>query len=247
MGNLGRMVAALSVTLMMACSGGDEVDAGMDSATDTGRRDTGAGDTGSPDTSTPMDTGMRDASPDDTGAGDAGDPGDAGGATDGGGAGDGGDAGSTCGAGATPTLITGDGTVATTSVFGGTTYPGGLAVDGMLDTSWFSIGSADVTPTFTWTVPADACIRTIEFINNVLHTDPSFRTDFGFNTVTIEIRDTPGGAVVWTDTQSLAGRPDPDITVTPGGVTGREIALIFAMHDDVRCGGFSELNVTGLE
>jgi len=144
------------------------------------------------------------------------------------------------GPGTTPMLITGDGAVSTTSNFAG--FSAADAVDGDRTTSWFSIGTPDVMPTYTWTSPVDECISGIDFFNNVMHSNASFRTDFGFGTVTVNVRDVLGD-VVWTDTRSLAGRPDPDVAFSPGSVVGRSIELVFAMHDDPACGGFSELDV----
>ena len=141
-----------------------------------------------------------------------------------------------------PGLITSSGTVESTSNFTG--FSAGDAVDGDRTTSWFSAGSSDVTPTFTWTASSELCISSIDFFNNVMNTTPEYRNDFGFDTVTVEIVNA-GGAVVWTETRSLAGRPDPDIGLEPGGVRGQSIRLIFARHDDPRCGGFSEISVWG--
>jgi len=116
-------------------------------------------------------------------------------------------------------------------------------VDGDLSTSWFSAGSVggDNNPTYVWTGLQDDFIASIELISNREHQVVEFRTGYGFGGVTVQVLDA-GGNVVFEESASLDGSPDPDIRVTPN-VIGRSIRFIFTGGEAPDCGGFGELKI----
>jgi serine/threonine-protein kinase len=132
------------------------------------------------------------------------------------------------------------------AVHASTTYPGYAAadsVDGDVTTSWFSAGTrADgQDSTFTWQGQRDDLIASITLLSNADHATPEFRTGFGFGFVTVQVLDS-AGVVVFEESVSLPGTPDPHVTVNPG-VVGRAVHLIFTGHEAPDCGGFAELQV----
>ncbi|MCI0862285.1 MAG: hypothetical protein J4N82_10165, partial [Chloroflexi bacterium] len=110
-------------------------------------------------------------------------------------------------------------------------------------TAWFSTGPepGGVPTTFLWTGAQDDFIAFIEILNNAFLYNASFRTGCGFGTVTVQVLDA-GGAVVFEATEDLAGTPDPDVHLTPN-VVGRSVRLLFLGHENVDCGGFSDLEI----
>ena len=68
-----------------------------------------------------------------------------------------------------------------------------------------------------------------------------FRTGYGFEEVTIQVLDAQGN-VVFEESASLEGTPDPDVLFTPNKV-GRSIRFIFAGGEAPDCGGFGELKI----
>jgi hypothetical protein len=86
-------------------------------------------------------------------------------------------------------------------------------------------------------------IDQITVIGNAANAKPNFRTGFGFESVDIVVIDS-GGGEVFRQTVSLAGTPDPDVTVTPH-VTGFAVVLEFSGGEAPNCGGFAELAVSG--
>lgn len=129
---------------------------------------------------------------------------------------------------------------ASTSLSG---FPASLAVDEDDGTAWFSTGPepGGVPTTFLWTGAQDDFIAFIEILNNAFLYNASFRTGCGFGTVTVQVLDA-GGAVVFEATEDLAGTPDPDVHLTPN-VVGRSVRLLFLGHENVDCGGFSDLEI----
>lgn len=140
-----------------------------------------------------------------------------------------------------PVDISRTGTVAASSVFGGNQYPAGLAVDGNTATSWFSAGGGSAT--YTWDLgDASAFIDTVRIISNAGNATTAFRTNFGFEGVTVTVFD--GDEQTYFETFGLAGTPDPDVTSRPG-VVGSRIVLDFTGGESADCGGFGELIVSG--
>ncbi|MGE0822917.1 MAG: hypothetical protein AB7G75_11650 [Candidatus Binatia bacterium] len=138
--------------------------------------------------------------------------------------------------------ITAEGNVQASSTFGGNQFPAQLAVDGLQSSSWFSAGpEPQGTTTFLWTGRQDDMISSVAILSNALHENLSFRRNFGFGSVTIQVL-TSSGAVVFQQSVALPGTPDPSIIVEPG-VVGRAVRLVFSGHEDPECGGFSELQV----
>jgi serine/threonine protein kinase/Mg-chelatase subunit ChlD len=138
--------------------------------------------------------------------------------------------------------IAAEGTVEASSIYDAN-YPASLAVDGDLSTSWFSAGTikGDTNPTYVWTGQQDDFIASIELISNREHQVVDFRTGFGFESVTVQVLDAQGN-VVFEESASLEGTPDPDVTFTPNEV-GRSIRFIFSGGEAPDCGGFGELKV----
>jgi hypothetical protein len=139
------------------------------------------------------------------------------------------------------TFVTAEGAYSASSTFSAE-YPAALAVDGDRTTSWFSAGSnTEPVTVFSWIGAQDDLITSVEVFSNSQHRDPSVRTGFGFNTVTVQILDA-AGAVMYEETVALPGTPDPDVLVKPG-VVGRTVLLVFSGHEDPTCGGISELRI----
>jgi hypothetical protein len=137
--------------------------------------------------------------------------------------------------------IASEGMVDASSIYD-STFPASLAIDGDLSTSWFSAGpDADGTSTFVWTGEQDDFIGSIELISNRENQVVDFRTGYGFGEVTIQVY-TSEDNLVFEETVSLDGTPDPDIRVTPN-VVGRWIWMIFRGSEALDCGGFGELKV----
>jgi hypothetical protein len=139
-------------------------------------------------------------------------------------------------------FVTSEGTVQASSTFSAE-FPAALAVDGSRSTSWFSAGPNVDGPasTFQWTGVQDDLITSIDILSNAQHRDPSVRTGFGFDSVTVQILDA-AGVVVYEETVRLPGTPDPDVNLKLG-VVGRSVLLSFSGHEDPTCGGFSELEI----
>ena len=118
-----------------------------------------------------------------------------------------------------------------------------LAIDGDLTTSWFSAGPepGGVPTEYVWDSIIDECIANVTVTGNGSHANPSFRTGYGFGSVTILVVDADD-RIVWSEVEPLPGTPDPEIRVSPG-VVGRLVVLQFTGHEAGDCGGFSELGV----
>ncbi len=140
--------------------------------------------------------------------------------------------------------ITALGVVSATSVFSDDYFPP-LSVDGNFASSWFSSGPEDGNePTFyQWSDLESHCISHITITGNGLHSNPSFRTGFGFEHMIIRLYD-GSDAVVFEEMFDLNGTPDPTVTVEPN-VEGMRIELELFDHEANNCGGFSELQVVG--
>jgi hypothetical protein len=138
--------------------------------------------------------------------------------------------------------IAAEGTVEASSIYDAT-YPASLAIDGDLSTSWFSAGAikGDSNPTYVWTGVQDDFIASIELISNREHQVVDFRTGYGFEEVTIQVLDAQGN-LVFEESASLEGSPDPDVRFTPNKI-GRSIRFIFAGGEAPDCGGFGELKI----
>ncbi|MEM9189716.1 MAG: hypothetical protein AAGF12_11105 [Myxococcota bacterium] len=124
-------------------------------------------------------------------------------------------------------------------------YPARLSIDGSLQTSWFSAGSqAEATgrSTYIWDIAQDECIVGVSITGNERNSNSSFREDFGFEQVTVQVLDADDN-VVSSQAGNLNGTPDPPVDVAPN-VTGRAVQLEFNGHESSDCGGFSELIVT---
>jgi hypothetical protein len=138
--------------------------------------------------------------------------------------------------------ITDDGFVGASTVF--PDFPPIRAVDGDVSTSWFSTGPEDGPSAYTWTLNEERCIFGVRIVGNAMHSNPSFREDFGFGAVTVKVLDIEGG-LVFSESRDLEGTPDPDVDLDTGGVFGSRLVLEFTGHESSDCGGFSELEVTG--
>ena len=135
-----------------------------------------------------------------------------------------------------------EGVVKATSVYSATYAPSN-AIDGDRTTSWFSKGSIvdGPTTTYTWTGTKDDLITLVRVIGNGANQDPSIRSNFGFGSVIIRVRDA-NGQIDFEQTVPLPGTPDPDAVVQPG-VRGRSVELVFSGGETPDCGGFAELEV----
>jgi serine/threonine protein kinase len=136
---------------------------------------------------------------------------------------------------------TSEGTVQASSTYPG--YPATWGVDNNPGTSWFSQGSIvdGSTSTYTWTGAQDDWITSIVVISNAGNSDPSIRTGYGYDSVTVQVLDA-AGAVVYEESVSLPGTPDPDVSIQPR-VYGRSVVLLFSGHEAPDCGGFGELQI----
>ncbi|HEY3228853.1 MAG TPA: hypothetical protein VGJ87_06505 [Roseiflexaceae bacterium] len=137
--------------------------------------------------------------------------------------------------------ITSEGQVQASSTYSAE-FPAQLAIDGKRTTSWFSTGPGQGgTTTFRWTGARDDQITAVAILSNKDHTNASFRKNFGFGSVTIQVLDA-ADKVVFEEIVSLDGTPDPDVAVKPQ-VVGRSVLLVLSGHEDRTCGGFSELQI----
>lgn len=138
--------------------------------------------------------------------------------------------------------VASEGVVEASSIYD-STYPASLATDGDISTSWFSAGSlgGDNAPGYVWTGQQDDFIASVELISNQSHQVVAFRTGYGFGSVTMQLLGAQGN-IVYEETASLDGTPDPNVTFTPNAV-GRTIRFLFSGSEAVDCGGFAELRV----
>lgn len=135
-----------------------------------------------------------------------------------------------------PVDVTDLGTVEANSTYPG--FPVGLAVDGNPGTSWFSVGPSVGPAVYTWSGPRTEIVD-VSFLGNESHSNPDFRTGFGFGAVTLEVLDQ--GSVVFSADGSGNG------SQFQVGATGDQVRLTFTGHEDIECGGFAELSITGLQ
>ncbi|MGI9604366.1 MAG: discoidin domain-containing protein, partial [Acidimicrobiales bacterium] len=141
---------------------------------------------------------------------------------------------------APPSNITGSGVISASSVYSGE-FTADLAIDGDPSTSWFSADGG--TATYAWDAGGTRLIESVQIISNGSHSNPSFQTGFGFDSVTVIVED-EGGGDIWTETYDLSGTPDPDVIALPA-VEGAAVVLSFSGGEDPTCGGFAELIVVG--
>ena len=140
------------------------------------------------------------------------------------------------------TIVTGEGSVTASTTFS-STYPARSAIDGDLTTSWFSSGPETAGPSiFDWTISSNECIVAVSIHGNGRHAMTSFREDFGFGNVEVQVLDGAGG-VQASESRALPGTPDPQQDVDFDAY-GRTVRLRFTGHESDDCGGFSELVVT---
>jgi hypothetical protein len=142
------------------------------------------------------------------------------------------------------TDITATGSVISSSEFPGGDFPADLAIDGDPTTSWFSAGPRDDGVTVFGWVPAETLpvqIDSITIVSNELH--PEFPTGYGFEEVTVDVSDAEFN-IVFTETLSLSGTPDPTVVVTPN-VRASFVSLTFRGSEALDCGGFAELIIIG--
>ncbi len=137
--------------------------------------------------------------------------------------------------------IASEGSVEASSIYD-STFPASLGMDGDLSTSWFSAGpDADGTSTYVWTGVQEDFIASIVLISNRENQVVDFRTGYGFGAVTVQLYNSQD-ILVFEETVSLDGTPDPDIRVTPNAV-GQWIRFIFTGSEALDCGGFGELKI----
>ncbi|MGB8647113.1 MAG: hypothetical protein WCF84_17885 [Anaerolineae bacterium] len=137
--------------------------------------------------------------------------------------------------------ITAEGSVLASTTSPG--YPASLAIDGDPTTSWFSTGpEPGGRPTrFQWTHSRDDLITTVYIHGNSQNQTPSFRTGYGFGSVTVEVLDA-SNHLVFQQTAPGPGNAVPDVLVHPN-VVGRTVLLLLTGHESPDCGGFSEFQV----
>ena len=135
-----------------------------------------------------------------------------------------------------------EGSVSATSTFPGGQYPVSNALDGSAATSWFSAGNADGdTSTFTWQGSRTDLITDVVITGNGENADPSIRSGFGFNGITVQVLD--GDVVKFSqDVPFPAGSNGNSVTVKPN-VKGQIVRLLLHGHQDPTCGGFGEIQV----
>ena len=136
------------------------------------------------------------------------------------------------------------GTAVAESTYGADRYPADLAIDGDRSTSWFSAGpgaDGDLS-TFVWTAPSPTAISGIGIHGNGENAEEANRVGFGFEQVQVQVTDADGN-VVFDQTASLAGSPDPFVHLDVAAVAS-QVALIFSGHEADDCGGFAELVLT---
>lgn len=140
--------------------------------------------------------------------------------------------------------ISEDGVVGASSVFSDN-YHAFLASDGDYTTSWFSSGpeNGGLPSIFEWEVLEPRCIARIDVHGNGLHSNPSFRENFGFESVIVRVFD-QSEAVAFQQMLPMLGTPDPDLVIEPR-VIGVRVQLELFEHESADCGGFSELEVAG--
>ncbi|HNF93836.1 MAG TPA: hypothetical protein PLQ75_04210, partial [Anaerolineales bacterium] len=137
--------------------------------------------------------------------------------------------------------IAAEGTVDVSSIYDAN-FPASLSIDGDPTTSWFSAGpDVDGTTRFVWTGVQEDFIATIDLVSNKDNEVVEFRTDYGFESVLIQVY-TAEDKLAYEETVSLAGTPDPDIQITPN-VVGQWIWIIFSGSEAQDRGGFAELKV----
>jgi hypothetical protein len=145
-------------------------------------------------------------------------------------------------------VITNSGSIEASTEFD-SNFQAPLAMDLDFSTSWFSTGpqmggSGAIGTELRWTASGDECISKVSITGNGQHSNSSFREDFGFGLVTVQVRDA-NGTPVFSETVSLAGTPDPDVLVEPD-TTGRSVVLLLSGHESSDCGGLSEMSITGV-
>ena len=137
--------------------------------------------------------------------------------------------------------IASEGSVEASSIYD-STFPATLGIDGDLSTSWFSAGpDADGTSTYVWTGVQEDFIASIDLISNRENQVVDFRTGYGFEWATVQVYDAQDN-LVFEESFSLPGTPDPDIHATPN-VVGQWIRFVFSGSEALDCGGFGELKV----
>ncbi len=141
--------------------------------------------------------------------------------------------------------VTAMGSVVASSTFGDNEYPAALSVDGDPATSWFSAGPGPKggPARFAWTIEEPRCLSTLVLTGNGGHANPDFHEQFGFEAVTVRVF--LGEKAVFQMDESLAGTPDPTVTVELGEVFGDRVELELSGHEDPICGGFAELQLSG--
>ncbi|NNF08764.1 MAG: toll/interleukin-1 receptor domain-containing protein [Acidimicrobiia bacterium] len=133
-----------------------------------------------------------------------------------------------------------EGTVSASSLLCGS-YGATKATDGSVTTSWIS-GRGDVeSSTFVWTGDQDEFIGSVSIISNAAHSRTSYRTNHGFESVTVQVIDA-AGTVVYEEDVELPGTPDPDVLVYPN-VIGRSVSLLLMGPETPSASGFAEFNV----
>ena len=140
--------------------------------------------------------------------------------------------------------LTPQGMVTASSTFNAN-FDKSLSVDGRLDTSWFSQGpeGGGGPSVYSWSTVTDRCIARIEVDDNSQHSQPQFRTGYGFESATVRVLQ--GNTVVYEESILLPGTPDGPFAVDTGGVQADRVILELGGHEDPTCGGFSELRVLG--
>ncbi len=157
-------------------------------------------------------------------------------------------------------VITSFATAAASSVFNGQvngvqmTFPADLAKDGNVSTSWFSNGDASnlsdasgADEKLSLIFQQDHCFDAIAVNDNSQNLDASWRTNFGFATVEIQVRNALD-EVVWTSGSrgypGVNAQLNPSI-VDPGGIVGRRVDVLLRGHENADCGGVSEVRIEG--
>jgi tRNA A-37 threonylcarbamoyl transferase component Bud32 len=135
-----------------------------------------------------------------------------------------------------------EGTVTASSTFPGGQYPASNALDGSAATSWFSAGSADGdTSTFTWQGARTDLITDVVITGNAQNADPSVRSGFGFNSITVQVLD--GDVVKFSQDVAFPDASNGNSVTVKPNVKGQIVRLLLHGHQDPTCGGFGEIQV----
>jgi hypothetical protein len=123
-------------------------------------------------------------------------------------------------------------------------FPEPFGVDGLNDTSWFSLGpGADGKTTYTIHLPQPSTISKVEFVGNRRNATVEFREDFGFASWTIELLGADGQTLLIIESSNdPEANQTAEFTAVPG-VT--EVLWTGQGSESPTCGGFGDIKLFG--